>query len=70
MFAKQLSVIKGQSFNLIEILRRSGTPCDLVARPLVTLIEESEVMTQGIVQKSKKSLHRVKQSCKYRLCFC
>lgn len=60
MFSKQLSVIRGQSHNLIEILRRRGSPADLVSRPLVTIIEETEA-DDGLVSRSRRSLARVRQ---------
>jgi hypothetical protein len=60
MFAKQISVVRGQSVNLVETLRRCGTPSDLVARPLVTVVEVVE-KEDGVVAQTKRSLLKVKQ---------
>jgi hypothetical protein len=60
MFAKQISVVRGQSVNLIETLRRCGTPAELVSRPLVTVVEEVE-KEDGVVAQTKRSLLKVKQ---------
>ena len=63
MFSKQISVVRGQSLNLTEILNRCASPLDLVARPLVTLVEEVE-FKEGVMEKSRRSLLKVKQSIK------
>lgn len=60
MFAKQISVVRGQSVNLIETLRRTGTPAELVSRPLVTVVEEVE-KEDGVVAQTKRSLLKVKK---------
>ncbi len=73
MFAKQISVMRGQCYNLIEILRRNGTPLDLVSRPLVTFVEEAEPSSLGdksLVERSKRSFKNVQQKFTHtKACF-
>ena len=53
LFTKQLSVIRGQSLNLIEILNRCESPSQLVKRTLVTVVEETETGL-GLFKKGGK----------------
>jgi hypothetical protein len=63
MFAKQVSVLRGQCFNLIEILNKEGsTPLDLVSKPNMTIVEEPvDESLDGIMERS---LQRVRNQIK------
>lgn len=60
-FTKQLSVIRGQSLNLIEILNRLESPSHLVKRTLVTVVEETETGLSLFKKRGKASYEKVKR---------
>ncbi len=62
MFAKQISVMRGQCYNLIEILRKNATPSELVERPLVTFIEEPSSSDDSLREKTNRTFTKVKQN--------
>lgn len=64
LFTKQLSVIRGQSLNLIEILNRCESPSKLVQRTLVTVVEETETGLGLFTKRGKESLEKVKRRIK------
>ena len=54
MWSKQKAVMRGQGYNLVEVLRRSelnnpatGSPWALVKRPVVTVFEEDLHESEG-----------------------
>lgn len=62
------SLIKGQGYNLVEVLRRSelgdsstGSPAALLLRPPVAVFEEED-STTGFITASKRRFRRIKQN--------
>jgi hypothetical protein len=64
LFTKQLSVIRGQSLNLIEILNRCESPSQLVKRTLVTVVEETESGLSLFKKRGIESYEKVKRRIK------
>ena len=64
LFTKQLSVIRGQSLNLIEIINRLESPAALVLRTLVTVVEETDTGLILFKKKGKESYEKVKRRIK------
>jgi hypothetical protein len=61
LFTKQLSVIRGQSLNLIEILNRCESPSSLVKRTLITVVEETESGLGLFKKRGKASYEKVRR---------
>lgn len=56
IFSRQMAVMRGQLYNLVQVLQKGQSPLDLVSRPLVMIDRQED---EGLVGVEQSRQHRI-----------
>jgi phosphatidylinositol 4-kinase type 2 len=56
LFQRQISVTRGQIYNVVQVLQEKGRPFDLLNKPLLAIDEENEPIGESVTTRTKKKI--------------